>query len=79
MSAQLALFSAATAPPKVKTVHRGAVFSYQGRRYQITKIDPTWGEHGQLVAVDLSCTIVPISRIFQLDSFEARTGYRAIP
>ncbi len=67
----------ASAPPTVAPtapLTRGSSFSYGGRQYQIRRIDPTWGEHGQLVADDLSVGI-PIARIFDLDTFTQRTGY----
>ncbi len=31
-------------------LRRGSIFSYGGRTYQVRRIDPGWGEHGQLVA-----------------------------
>jgi len=55
-------------------LRRGSIFSYGGRTYQVRRIDPGWGEHGQLVADDLSMGI-PIARIFDLDTFTQRTGY----
>ncbi|HPD40805.1 MAG TPA: hypothetical protein PLD43_04515 [Anaerolineae bacterium] len=56
-------------------LRRGSIFSYGGRTYQVRRIDPGWGEHGQLVADDLSIMGIPIARIFDLDTFTQRTGY----
>ena len=65
---------APVALPVSVSLTRGSVFSYAGRRYQITCIDPTWGEHGKLVAADLT-SAYPIARVFELDTFTQRTGY----
>ena len=75
---QLPVTAAASAPvpvalPVAPLTH-GSSFSYAGRRYQITCIDPTWGEHGKLVAADLSSGY-PIARSFEVDTFTQRTGY----
>ena len=78
---QLPVAAAASAPAPaalpVAPLTHGSSFSYAGRRYQITCIDPTWGEHGKLVAADLSSGY-PIARIFELDSFTQRTGYAVV-
>ncbi len=68
----------APAPPAAsfKPLQRGSIFAWEGRRYQIEELTPDWGEHGKLVALDLSNTTVPICRVWtNLSGFTRTTGY----
>ena len=86
---QLALFTMTPASPTPSpplltpvptaprtTLRRGSSFSHAGRRYQVEELVPDWGEHGKLVALDLSNTTVPIRRVWtNLAGFTRTTGY----